>query len=95
MDMVKREITCTTKIEGNHTSHPHISAIGTTHGVAGTLAQATTAILAGADEFYTVSPTTGAVAEVEAYFCDECQHDVLRSLPDDDLDNNLRQMPDC
>jgi len=42
-----------------------------------------------------VSPTTGAVAEVEAYFCNECQHDVLRSMPDDDLDNNLRRLPDC
>jgi hypothetical protein len=92
---MRREILCTTKTEGHHTSPPHISSIGSSHGVTGTLAQATTAILSGTDEFFTVSPTTGAVAEVEAYFCDECQHDVLRSNPDDDLDNNLRRLPDC
>jgi len=93
--MVRRQITCTTKIEGDHATHPHISAIGTSHGVSGSLEQATAAILTGGDEFFTVSPTTGAVAEVEAYFCDECQHDVLRSQPDDDVDANLRQLPDC
>ena len=93
--MVRRQISCTSKVEGNHTSHPHIASVQTIHGVTGTLAQATSAILTDADEFFTVSPTTGAVAEVEAYFCDECQHDVLRSMPDDDLDNNLRRLPDC
>jgi hypothetical protein len=93
--MVRRQIICTTKVEGDHTSHPHLSSIQTPHGVTGTLAQATKAILSDGDEFYTVSPTTGATAEVEAYFCDECEHDVLRSVPDDDLDNNLRRLPDC
>jgi hypothetical protein len=92
---VRRQISCTTKVDGDHDSHPHIGSIGTTYDVVGTLAQATTAILSGADEFFTVSPTTGAVAEVEAFFCEACQHDVLRSKPDDDLDNNLRQLPDC
>jgi hypothetical protein len=93
--MVRREITCTTKVEGDHSSHPHIDSIQTTHGVTGTLEEATKAILTDADEFYTVSPTTGAIAEVEAYLCDECQRDVLRSSPDDDADNNLRRLPDC
>ena len=93
--MVRRQILCTTKVEGNHPTHPHIGSIETGHGVTGTLADATTAILRDGDEFYTVSPTTGAEAEVEAYFCDECQHDVLRSKPDDDQDNNLRRLPDC
>jgi hypothetical protein len=95
MAVVRRQIMCTTKDAGDHVSHPHIVSLQTTHGVTGTLAQATTAILMEGDEFYTVSPTTGAVAEVEAYFCDECQHDVLRSRPDDDADTNLRRLPDC
>jgi Protein of unknown function (DUF3892) len=93
--MVRRQIICITKVEGNHAGHPHIVSIQTPHGVTGTLEQATKAILTDADEFYTVSPTTGGIAEVEAYFCDECQHDVLRSSPDDDADNNLRRLPDC
>ena len=93
--MARRQITCTSKGEGDHATHPHITAIDTSYGVSGTLEQATSAILSGGDDFYTVSPTTGAVAEVEAYFCEQCGHDVLRSRPDDDLDNNLRQLPDC
>jgi Protein of unknown function (DUF3892) len=39
--------------------------------------------------FYTVSPTTGAEADVEPY------DDTIRTNPDESTDNNLDNLPSC
>jgi len=43
--------------------------------------------------FYTVSPSTGAVALVEKMHC--CRVDTLRSAADAVRDNNLDNLPSC
>lgn len=50
-------------------------------------------ILSG-QRFYTVSPSTGAVAYVERFDC-ACGVKTIRSRPDAVYDNNLDNLPTC
>lgn len=45
--------------------------------------------------FYTVSPSTGAVAVVQSYSCSICKRTTLRSAPDAIADNNLDNLNRC
>ena len=91
-------IVCTTR-SGFPTAlgHRHIVSVGT--GVdpnktdaSWTVPQVRSAMARG-DRFYTVSPSTAKVANVEAYDC--CNLQTLRSTPDAVADNNLDRLRLC
>jgi len=94
--MTEHRIVCTDR--DTTTAHKHIIAVGTGTDPAKatkrwTVTEARAAI-AGRDRFYTVSPTSGAQADVEPFDC-ACGVKTLRSNPDDKTDNNLDNLRIC
>jgi hypothetical protein len=93
-------IICTRKEDVSHPyRHSHIVQVGTgttpTHyDRIWTVVEVLTAISLG-DTFYTVSPSTGAVAGVHRVNCAHCQAPTIRSAPDAVKDNNLDNLPAC
>lgn len=80
-------------------SHQHIVAVGT--GVEPrhylnlwTLDQVLEAMRRG-DSFYTQGEQSGRIAEVEAYHCNYCRRDHIRSHRDAVTDNNLDNLVRC
>lgn len=98
--MASYRIVCTEQEPvGQPTTHAHIVAVGTgpDPGAASnrwTLAEVLTAMDA-ADTFYTQSPSTGAIAQVEKYTCLKCNRTYIRSTPDAVRDNNLDSLRSC
>jgi hypothetical protein len=86
--MARHQITCATKIH----PHRHISRVGGPDGI-WVVGEARAAISRG-EEFYTVSPSTGAEASVERWTC-ACGVLTLRSSGDANADNNLYNLADC
>ena len=93
--MSEYRIVCVNRL---HTSaeHCHVTDIGTTtvQGSRRWSAVEVRAAINTGDRFYTVSPTTGETATVEAYDC-VCSLKTIRSGSDAIADNNLAVMPDC
>lgn len=89
-------IVCTEQHRPTH--HNHILGVGTgddpTRAVQRwTVAEVRTAILNGT-RFYTVSPSTGRIANVERFDC-VCGIKTIRSTPDAIADNNLDNLRVC
>ena len=93
------QIVCTTRGPYGQTNpHSHIMAVGT-GSFSGfdrywSLEQVLAAMSNG-DIFYTVSPSTRAVALVEYYHCAWCGLYHIRSKPDAVTDNNLDNLNAC
>lgn len=81
----------------NPTQHRHIVAVGTGEPTRAsrrwTVTEVRTALRSG-DRFYTVSPSTGKVANVEAFDC-ACGYKTIRSTADAVVDNNLDNLRAC
>jgi hypothetical protein len=81
-------------------SHAHIVLVGLASTSPGKysqllkLAEVLEWIDAG-ETFYTVSPSTGDIAQVVAVWCEVCGHRIIRSSADAVTDNNLDRLPDC
>lgn len=93
-------VVCTTQEPINlPVSHRHIVAVGTgsdpdKYTDRWTLAQVITAIESGT-VFFTVSPSTGAVALVQVVSCWHCNRKIIRSAADAVTDNNLDNLRFC
>jgi hypothetical protein len=97
--MAQYQIVCTNRGPyGQTNSHSHITNVGTGsfngYDRYWTLNQVLTA-MANGDTFYTVSPSTRAVALVESYHCARCGLYHIRSKPDAVADNNLDNLTAC
>lgn len=94
--MSQFQIVCTERLG----AHRHITHVGTGSGGRAanrwTVQQVRTA-LEGGDTFYTVSPSTGRIAYVEAYdaYSNGQVIQTLRSSPDAVSDNNLDNLRVC
>jgi hypothetical protein len=96
--MSSYRIVCTEQSDPGSAGHGHILAVGvgtdpTSATDRWTVAQVRMAIQDG-DRFYTVSPSTGKVANVVRYDC-WCGIKTIRSTPDAVDDNNLDSLRLC
>lgn len=94
--MASHRIVCTEQKRPTH--HNHIMAVGTGETAdkateRWTVEQVRSAILNGT-RFYTVSPSTGKIANVERFDC-ACGVKTIRSSPDAVRDNNLDNLRIC
>ena len=91
--MSQYEITCVTKSARTAASHHHIVEVG----IKGEPKLLTVADvyerMRQVDLFFTVSPSSGAIAFVHKDHC--CGIDTLRSAPDAIADNNLDNLSAC
>jgi hypothetical protein len=86
------QITCVTK-EPYTQGHGHIVSVGIGDGQEPVTVEQAYSLLAARHRLYTVSPSTGTVAQVEPCHC----HGVatLRSTADAVHDNNLDNLDSC
>jgi hypothetical protein len=97
--MAGMQIVCTDKLTSPERTHPHIVSVGTgtdpdRASARSSVEQVRTQIAAGV-RFFTVSPSTGAEAEVERFDCPVCTFRTIRSDPDHVTDNNLDNLRPC
>lgn len=90
--MSEYQITCVTK-EPYTQNHGHIVSVGIGSGQEPLTMKDAYLLLDAGHRLYTVSPSTGAIAQVEPWHC----HGVttLRSKPDAIHDNNLDNLDSC
>ena len=98
--MPKHHIVCADHTETHgHSSHHHITSVGTGSHVAGmTKRWSLKEVLAALDHgdvFYTEGETSKRVAEVEKYHCHVCGGLHIRTKPDHAHDNNLDSLKHC
>jgi Protein of unknown function (DUF3892) len=96
--MATHRIVCTEQSSPGSYGHGHILAVGTGSDPAGAderwTVQQVRAAIADGTRFYTVSPSTGKVADVTRYDC-WCGIKTIRSTPDAVYDNNLDNLRLC
>ena len=97
--MAQYWIVCVNKqSSGPLLDHTHIVGVGTGDSTGynsyWTVDQIVQSIWNG-NVFYTVSPSTGAVAIVEVVHCPRCNRYFIRSHPDAVTDNNLDNLGAC
>ena len=98
--MASYRIICTRQEPvANPHSHAHITHVGTGATTAQydrfwTLTEVLTAMILG-DAFFTISPSTGKIAQVHRVKCGQCASDTIRSSADAVTDNNLDFLPRC
>ena len=96
--MTDYRIVCRNMV-GTGSGHQHIGQVGTgttpsQWELIWSVGQVTSAISRG-DRFYSVSPSTNAVAMVASYYCPQCGATTLRSGADAVTDNNLDNLGTC
>lgn len=98
-NMVQYQIVCANQQPFRQpATHAHIVTIGTSsaddHDKYWTLEQVLQA-MANDDTFYTVSSSTGEMAQVERFFCTQCSKYFIRSGTNAVTDNHLDKLPVC
>ena len=98
--MATYRIICTNQVPVDEpTTHAHIVAVGTGDDPEApptkrwTLQEVIDAIEDG-DDFYT-EDSEGNRADVDVIACPACDHEIIRTGPDDSTDNNLDSLPIC
>lgn len=86
------QITCVNK-RSHLTGHDHIEWVGVAGEPNPVSVGDVYRLMDAGHRFYTVSPSTGAVALVEKFYC--CRVDTLRSAADAVRDNNLDNLSSC